>query len=112
MAYAGHRFARNGVSYTYDGFLWWYGDDAAKHIWQQSAVDHQGAQTTVAPLSTIAMNTDTASASTQPVATEHGTFATTATAVTGHNTQFVVTEHMTESVVATTSLVCLTPSLV
>lgn len=54
------------------------------------------------------MNTDTASASTQFVATEHGNCATTTTVATKHNSQFAATEHMTESVVATTYVVCLT----
>lgn len=42
MAYSGYRVALDGASYTYGSFLSWYGNGAAKHIRQESVVDHQG----------------------------------------------------------------------
>ncbi len=34
MTYSGYRVALDGASYTYVSFLSWYGNGAAKHIWQ------------------------------------------------------------------------------
>ena len=41
IAYSGYRVELYGASYTNVNFLSWYGNDAAKHIWQESAAYHE-----------------------------------------------------------------------
>ena len=88
MAYSGYRVAADNEEYTYFSFVRWYGA-AAERMWETAAATEHGN-------ATDAM--ETARASTESAATEHGRVATTGTAAT---------EHSTQSAATATSVVCL-----